>query len=151
MSKREPAFNIDNLAILLNTLLGLSRLWLFPLIALCIALLLLILLPTYRVAGGLIAVLAAIYAYVEEYVLVSPKSIVEEIRNDPTMQYLRKQGANSTAIELSDKLLNLTENAHRPVLRTVQTFLAVAGGLMGLFGDDSQYIVDWFHNLIRIK
>jgi hypothetical protein len=151
MSKREPLFHLDNLMILVNTFLGLSRLWLFPLIAITVAIFLYSIIPSYRVAGALIGMLAVIYGYCEEFVFVSPKDMVEEIRNDPTMQHVRQQPDSKTAIELSDKLLHFVESAHRFVLRTVQALMGLTGILIGLMGDDSQYVIDRFRNLIPFR
>jgi hypothetical protein len=122
MSNREPAFHPGNLMILLNTFLGLSRLWLFPVIAILIAIFLFSILPTYRLAGGLIGVFAAIYGYCEEFVFASPKDMADEIYNDPTMQQLRRQPDSASAIEISDRLLGMAAGIHRLVLRSVQTY-----------------------------
>src|SRR5262249_8678300 len=135
MPKREPTFHLGNLMILLNTFVGLSRLWLFPLIAIVIAIFLYGVIPSCRVAGACISGLAIIYGYSEEFVFASPRDMAGEIRNDTVMQQMRTEPDSEDAIQLTDQILEFAARVHRFVLRTVQSAVGLSGLLIGLIGE----------------
>jgi hypothetical protein len=147
MPKREPPFHLGNLMILLNTFVGLSRLWLFPLIAIVIAIFLYSIIPSYRVAGACISGLAIVYGYCEEIVFASPQDMADEIYNDPTMQQMRAQPDSQDAIRLSDRILGFAARVHRFVLRTVQSAMGLSGLVIGFLGSNSQPFIDWVRTL----
>jgi len=135
MPDKEPMFNLHNLAVFLNTLFGLAPLLVLPYILLSVTVPILVLFHDWpTLAGAVIVVLGAAYAFVAEFLFPNSKDMTNEIRNDPMMLELQSQPESKRALMLMNSVLDFSERRNRFVSRLTETLLLVGGGVIGIIG-----------------